>query len=159
MTRRVSKTVPRAEHDATERDRMALLHVLTDVTNGVPPAAVVECVTDGEPQTLTLYRATGAIGGLVLITTQTTTHRWIDVQPLDDLAARHHEARRHSDRTAGRDAALAALLRARDRAFEAQRATWAGSASRTTTITNARRQDPARAHDDRTPLLHRNEDR
>jgi hypothetical protein len=134
MPRPASKTVPRAEYVAAERGRMALLHVLTDITNGVAPAAAVECITDGEPQTLTLYRPTSASGGLVLITTQTTTHRWIAVQPLDELAAHHHEARRQSDRMAGRDGALAALLRARDRAFEDRRATWAGSASRTTTV-------------------------
>lgn len=121
MTRRASKTVPRHQYDTAQRERIALLQVLTDLANGVPPAGTAECLTDGYAETLTLYRATGPAGGLVLISQRTPTHAWIDVQPLDCLAALHHAERRHSERLSGRDAAIAGLLHARDRAFAEQR--------------------------------------
>jgi len=120
MARRPSKTVPREFFTHSELMRTALVQVLADVVNGIEPAAIARfCDADGDEHTWSLYRPMGAVGGLVLLADRTSTHRWVDVQPLDGLRAQIEPYARDY---IAQSEALDTLTRARHSAFERQRA-------------------------------------
>lgn len=119
--KRTSPLVSRELYDAAEAERIALVQVLHDVINRIDPTVITDYTDgDGDRHSFALYRPTGAIGGLVLTTTTTTTDVWVSVTPLDKIrerAALSPGARFWLERAH----AIRVLTEARDRAFERDR--------------------------------------